>query len=96
MGAAAKRSEVVPISSKQKQQYGSIRTAAEGDERALLVALRDRVADDLDAGVPARDLASLSKRLMEIQREIRAIDAAEDGDDVGNAAATPDESFSPS
>lgn len=60
------------------------------------MALRDAVAADLDAGVPARDLASLSKRLMEIQREIRSIDAEENGDDVGDAAATPDESFSPS
>ena len=65
--------------------------ASEGTQRALLVALRDRIAGDLDEGVPARDLASLSKRLMEITREIAAIDAEEKGDAVGNAAATPDQ-----
>lgn len=70
---------------------GSIAQAAsEGTQRDLLVAMRDRIAGDLDEGVPARDLASLTKRLMEITREIAAIDAAEKGDAVGDAAATPD------
>ena len=93
MGAAK---QVVPIASKRKQEHRSIQDAAHAGERELLVSLMDRIAADLDEGVPARDLASLSKRLMEVQREIKALDAAEDGDDVGNAAATPDESFSPS
>lgn len=65
--------------------------AANGSERDLLVAMRDAIAADLDEGVPSRDLASLTKRLMEITREIKAIDAAESGDDVGNAADTADE-----
>lgn len=65
--------------------------ASEGTQRALLAAMRDRIADELDAGVPARDLASLSKRLMEITREIAAIDAESKGDAVGTAAATPDQ-----
>jgi len=53
--------------------------------------MRDRIANDLDEGVPARDLASLTKRLMEITREIATIDAEEKGDAVGHAAATPDQ-----
>jgi hypothetical protein len=64
--------------------------AAHGTQRDLLVAMRDRIAADLDEGVPARDLASLTKRLMEITREIATIDAQEKGDAVGDAAATPD------
>lgn len=55
---------------------------------------RARIARTLDdPNCPPRDLASLSKRLMEIGREIEAIEAksrqeaAEDGD------ATPDEAW---
>jgi hypothetical protein len=70
---------------------GSIaQAAAEGTQRDLLVAMRDHIANDLDEGVPARDLASLTKRLMDITREIAAIDAEEQGDAVSAAAATPD------
>lgn len=64
--------------------------AAHGTQRDLLVAMRDRIANDLDEGVPARDLASLTKRLMDITREIAAIDAEVQGDAVSHAAATPD------
>ena len=97
MGAVKKEASVVPIASKRKPAGPpSIREAAAGTERGLLVALRDKIAADLDDGVPARDLASLSKRLMEIQRDIKSIDAESEGDDVGEAAATPDESFSTS
>lgn len=65
--------------------------AASGSRRDLLVAMRDKIAEDLDAGVPARDLASLTRRLLEITKEIEAIDAADRGDAVGTAAATNDE-----
>lgn len=69
----------------------SIKDAAAGSARDLLVALRDNIASQIDAGVPPRDLASLSRRLLEIARDIAAIDAEGAGDDVGDAAATPDE-----
>ncbi|WP_418063148.1 hypothetical protein [Pimelobacter simplex] len=50
--------------------------ASKGTTRDLLVALRDRVATAVEnPNTPARDLAALSKRLMEIDREIEAIDA---------------------
>jgi hypothetical protein len=64
--------------------------AASGTHRDLLVAMRDRIAEELDAGVPARELASCTKRLMEVVREIAAIDAEEQGDVVSLAAATDD------
>ena len=67
--------------------------AQSGDERKLLVAMRDQIAAQLDEGVPARDLASLTRRLMEISREVRNLDAAEKGDDVSDAASTPDEQW---
>ena len=68
-----------------------IQAAAAGSRRELLVALRNVIASEIDNGVPARDLASLSLRLLAITAEIQEIDAAEEGDEVGNAADTPDE-----
>lgn len=39
-----------------------------------LRATRDLIAEQLDAGVLARDLASLTKRLMDIQKELIEIE----------------------
>ena len=72
---------------------GVSEAAAHGSKRDLLVALRDVIAGEIDDGVPARDLASLSLRLINTVSEIEAIDAATNGDDVGNAAALPDEEW---
>ena len=47
-----------------------------GSARELLVAMRDRTAVAVEnPNTPARDLAALTKRLMEIVREIEALDA---------------------
>lgn len=73
---------------------GAIRVAADESRRGLLRALRDRIATDIDDGVPPRDLASLSKRLLDISQELEDLEAAEDGDDISAAAATPDEAWS--
>jgi len=64
--------------------------AAEGTRRDLLVAMRARVATAVeDSSTPARDLAALTRRLMEIARDIEVMDAkAEEAD---GAATTPDE-----
>jgi hypothetical protein len=49
--------------------------AANGDTRDLLVSLRTRIAKSVDdPNASQRDLASLSRRLLEIAREIEAID----------------------
>ena len=66
--------------------------ARSGDERELLCSLRDAIADALDEGVPARDLASLSKRLMEIRREIADIDVRRE-EEGGGVVDTPDEEW---
>jgi hypothetical protein len=69
-----------------------IKEAAEsGSERDLLAAVRDKIAVELDNGVSSRDLAALTKRLMEVRREILALDAAEKGDEIGDAVHTPDQ-----
>lgn len=50
--------------------------AASGSTRELLVAMRTRIAQAVgDADTPARDLAALTKRLVEVVRDIEAIDA---------------------
>lgn len=66
-----------------------------GDTRALLVAMRTRIAATLqDPKCPPRDLASLSKRIIEIDESIKAIDVRDDRprvEDEGGEAA--DEAF---
>lgn len=61
-----------------------------GDTRATLVAARRVVARAVDdPSTPKRELAALTKRLLEIMREIEAIDAREDqehGADPGDGA----------
>ena len=52
--------------------------AAGGTTRELLVAMRARIAKAVeDPNTPARDLAALTKRLVEVVRDIEAIDARE-------------------
>lgn len=64
--------------------------AATGDHRALLVAMRERIAKTVsDPDCPPRDLASLTRRLQDIAKEIEAIDlrAKEEGSDAADVAA---------
>jgi len=63
--------------------------AASGDHRALLVAMRERIARTVsDPDCPPRDLAALTRRLQDVSKEIEAIDlrAKEDGDDAADLA----------
>jgi hypothetical protein len=70
---AVSADEKAPVKGKPK----TVTEAAKGGStRELLVATRDRIAVAVeDPNTPARDLAALSKRLMETVREIEAIDA---------------------
>ena len=72
----------------------SVKDAAEHSERALLVALRTRIASDIDNGVPPHTLAPLSRQLREIDREIRLLDVrtAEDEEAAGGGQV-PDEAL---
>ena len=52
--------------------------AKTGDHKALLVAMRDRIAVTVaDPDCPPRDLAALTRRLNEIAKELRALELAE-------------------
>lgn len=67
--------------------------AASGDHRALLVAMRERIAQTVsNPDCPPRDLAALTRRLQDIAKEIEQIDlrAKEDGADAADAAADAD------
>ena len=67
--------------------------ASEGTQRELLVTMRTRIAKSLDdPNTLARDLASLSRRLLEISREIDAIDVA-DEQEAAEDAEVADETF---
>jgi hypothetical protein len=68
------------------------KAAAEGTRRELLVAMRARVATAVEEpNTPARDLAALTRRLMEIAKDIEAIDVNQDSE--GDRAPADDESF---
>lgn len=77
-----------------KKRTKSVTQAADsGTPRELLVALRTRIAKQVeDVNCPPRDLASLSRRLLEIAKEIEALDAAaeQEAREDGEAA---DEAF---
>jgi hypothetical protein len=70
--------------------------ASDGSRLDLLIAMRARVAAAVeDPNTPPRDLAALTRRLMEISNEIASIEAqlelAEDS--VAAAVALADEPF---
>ena len=63
--------------------------ASSGDHRALLVAMRARIAETVsDPKCPPRDLASLTRRLQDIAREIESIELRlrEEGADSADVA----------
>lgn len=67
--------------------------AATGDHRALLVAMRERIARTVsNPDCPPRDLAALTRRLQDIAKEIESIDlrAKEEGADAVDVGADED------
>lgn len=69
------------------------RAAESGDHRALLVAMRDRIAKAVtNPECPPRDLAALTRRLQDIAQEIKAIDSQVE-EEASNGGAVPDEAF---
>ena len=68
--------------------------ASVGTRKDLLVAMRARVATAVqDPNTPARDLAALTRRLMEIAKDIEAMDAQE-REEAEELADAPDEDWS--
>ena len=52
----------------------NLKAAAATSERALLVMLRDKLAAEMDSGVPPHTLAPLARQLRDIAKEIEAMD----------------------
>ena len=50
-----------------------VKAAKSGDKRATLVALRDKLAETIQNCDSGRDMASNSKRLMEVMAEIETL-----------------------
>ena len=70
--------------------------AAEGDRLAEMRAMRLILARAVNSELtPARDLASLTRRLMEVGREIEELEAVA-SQEGGDGQAVPDEEFDPS
>ena len=66
--------------------------AESGDHRALLVAMRDRIARTVrNPDCPPRDLAALTRRLQDIAKEIEAIDLRAKQEAEGDAVAVDEE-----
>jgi hypothetical protein len=65
-----------------------------GTQRDQLVAMRARIAKAIDdPNIRGADLAALSRRLLEIGREVDALDVADKQEAKENAEASPDEAF---
>nr|DAS24119.1 MAG TPA: hypothetical protein [Caudoviricetes sp.] len=63
----------------------------EGTSRDVLTTLRARIAQTIDdPGTPPRDLAALSRRLVDIDKELRAMDAVEREEAIQGGEATGD------
>jgi len=64
--------------------------AASGDKKSTLIALRDAIARTIQNCESGRDMASLSKRLMEIMDELDKI-AEDETDETDEFGAVLDE-----
>lgn len=74
------------------KRRSTVKAAAETGRRELLEALRDKIADEIDGGnVHPRDLAALSRRLVDIAEQLDAMSEAVD--DISVAATTADEAW---
>ena len=90
------KAKVVHLVIDEHEPGTSVRSAAaSGDRLELLVAMRARIAEAVDeASTPARDLAALTRRLLEIAKEVDVLQAAERQEGDGDGEAN-DEPFDP-
>lgn len=90
--AAPKRLRAVAPDEVPARRKSVADAAQSGDRLELLVAMRDRIAKTIsDPDCPPRDLASLTRRLQDIAKEIDVLELSGGVDSV--VASTDDESF---
>jgi hypothetical protein len=81
------------VSDDERAKPKTIKAAAGVSERALLIALRDKLAGELDAGgVPSHAIKGIISELRDVDRSIRALDQRVAGAD-SVVATTVDEDF---
>lgn len=86
---------VAPDETAEKTPTTILEAAEAGSRLEELRAMRRRIARAMDdPNTPARDLAALSRRQLEIGKEIEAIQMADD-DDHSVIASTNDEALDP-
>ena len=96
---AARRQPLRAVGAEEKSPARAktvAQAAAGGDHRELLVAMRERIAQTVsNPDCPPRDLASLTRRLQDLSKELEALDlrAKEEGADAADVAA--DEAWTP-
>lgn len=77
MGSARKLRAVQDGETAPKAPASVLEAVEHGDSRDVMVTLRKRLAAAVDScTTPARDLAALSRRLLEVDKTIREIDLA--------------------
>ncbi len=75
--AARSRLRAVNATESAPQPPQSVaQAAASGSQRELLIAMRERIAQTVsDPDCPPRDLASLTRRLQDIAKDLAVVDA---------------------
>jgi hypothetical protein len=78
MANARRPGNMRAVPAKTARRSPSLTAAADGgDERELLVALQARLAEAIaDPACPPRDMAPLSRRLLEVAEQLRELNAA--------------------
>ena len=71
----------------------TLTTALSGSRLDVLSAMRGHIAKAIDDGAAPRDLAALTKRLSDIDSEVRALQA--ENDPVAEAAAIGADDWAP-
>lgn len=93
MATSPKRLRAVKPNEAPRREKSVAQAAASGSHRDLLIAMRDRIAKTVsDPDCPPRDLASLTRRLQDIAKEldmldVRAKQEAVEGGDIGDDEA---------
>lgn len=96
MAAVRKHLRAVGADEKAAKKLSVSEAAASGDHRALLVAMRERIAQTVsNPDCPPRDLAALTRRLQDIAKEIESIDLRDREEGADADALQGDEEFDP-
>ena len=92
--AGVLKKKAAPRRGKSAAPKNVAEAAASNNQRALLVAMRDRIAQAVASpSCPPRDLASLTRRLQDIAEKIEALDLREQDEADDETGAEVDDSY---